>query len=629
MTAELAEWPDPFDVRRAVRAEGLLRSFNDAGVLTAADVHVALRLGRLGGEVDEAVLLAVALAVRAVRHGSVCVDLAVARETVAADAVDGEAPSRPPWPELGAWVERCRRSVLVADGPDADPTGPLRWVEGLLYLDRYWREEELVRAELDRRTTSSGPDVDRSRVRAALDRVFAGAEGDGAQRLAVAVSALHWVTVIAGGPGTGKTTTVARLLAVLSDDPARRVRVALAAPTGKAAARLQEAVNEVAATLPAGDRERLGPLTASTLHRLLGWRRGSTPRFRQNRDNRLPFDVVVVDETSMVSLPMMARLLVAVRPDARLVLVGDPDQLASVEAGAVLGDLVARPAPDGAVVRDAELAELVNGGAGGAGEATDVARLGVVRLARNYRFAGSVGDLAEAIRRGDADKAMDVLRRNAADVSFVDAPALEGQVPDGVASLRSDVVDSARVLVGAARSGDVARALAALDGHWLLCAHRRGPYGVLRWTREVERWLAVELPETGEAGEWYAGRPLLVTANDYELGLYNGDTGVVVDAGDLGLRAAFLRGAEPVLLAPVRVRDAVTVHAMTVHRSQGSQFRRVSLVLPPADSPLLSRELLYTAVTRAREHVRVIGTEAAVRAAVSRPVVRASGLRRR
>ena len=183
-------------------------------------------------------------------------------------------------------------------------------------------------------------------------------------------------------------------------------------------------------------------------------------------------------------------------------------------------------------------------------------------------------------------------------------------------------------MLEAARSGAVAEALAALDRHRLLCAHRRGPYGVLRWGMEVERWLAEAIPGYAEDGEWYVGRPLLVTANDYEMSLYNGDTGVIVDT-PAGIRAAFARGAAPVLYPPVRLDAIQTVHAMTVHRAQGSQFDTVSFVLPPPDSPLLTRELLYTAVTRAREQVNLIGSEEAIRRAMLRPANRASGLRHR
>ncbi len=195
--------------------------------------------------------------------------------------------------------------------------------------------------------------------------------------------------------------------------------------------------------------------------------------------------------------------------------------------------------------------------------------------------------------------------------------------------LRRDVIASGRTLVDAARAGDARAALNALEQHRLLCAHRVGPHGVASWADEVERWLRDEIDGYGAEGEWYLGRPLLVTANDYEVGLYNGDTGVVVDDGAGAPVAAFGRGSDPVLRPPTRLSNVATVHAMTVHRSQGSQFRGVSVLLPEPSSRLLTRELLYTAVTRAREHVRLVGAEESVRAAIARPVVRASGLRSR
>ncbi|WP_433287470.1 exodeoxyribonuclease V subunit alpha [Pseudonocardia sp. CA-142604] len=594
---------DPGDMRLAHSATGLLAAFNAAGVLEPSDVHVATRVGRLGGEAREEVLLAVALAVRAVRQGSVCVDLADVSRTVLGEGDELVDVSALPWPEPAGWLAMCTAGPLVADGAGAPPGRPLRAVDGLLYLDRYWREEEQVRCSLAERAAAAPPQVDLPRLAAGLHRLFPAA-GSEKQRLASAVSALRRVTVLAGGPGTGKTTTVARLLALLHDQPGPPPRVALAAPTGKAAARLQEAV---AAELPAQLRGRVPE--AATLHRLLGWRPG-TRRFRYDRTQRLPFDVVVVDETSMVSLTMMARLLEAVRPQARLVLVGDPDQLASVEAGAVLGDLARAPGrPESAL--DAALAEL--GLPGGVVN-------GVVTLDHVWRFGGAIAEFARAVQAGDADAAVALLRSGRPDLAFAAAPE----------AVRDDVVQAGRELARAAAAGEVETALAALEQHRVLCAHRQGPYGVARWTMEIERWLGSPHAPRGNApaGPWYPGRPVLVTANDYDTGLFNGDTGVVVQRPE-GLRVAFARGGPPTLHAPARLSEVATVHAMTVHRGQGSQFRRVTVVLPPAESPLLTRELLYTAVTRAREFVRVVGTEEAVRAAVQRPVGRASGLRRR
>ena len=589
---------DPHDRRLALAADGLLRAANEADVLTAADVHVATRLAELVGESDDRVRLAVAMAVRGVRSGSVCIDLGQARDTLLLADPDG------PWPEVPGWRDAVLASALVGVGR------PLRWEFDLLYLDRYRAQEQQVRDDLLARHAHSPPAVDAAALAAGLDRLFA--DRDAGQRRAAELAALGWTTVIGGGPGTGKTTTVARILALLMGQPGPPPRVAMAAPTGKAAARLQEAVQAQALALPAGDRHDLPALTASTLHRLLGWRPGRSQRFRHDRDNRLPFDVIVVDETSMVSLTMMARLLEAVRPDARLILVGDPDQLASVEAGAVLADLVAG------------LTALGQGGVEGGGAGPTG---GVALLRTTWRFGGAIAELAAAVRAGDADAALAVLDRPGDEVVLItpeDGSGTGGAVAEQV---RPDVLAAAAAVRAAADAGDAAQALRRLDGHRLLCAHRAGPRGVQEWTWRIESWLTAEdlMPAYRE---WYSGRPVLVTANDYTLRLFNGDVGIAVWTGDQ-LRVAFGQRGGIVDFAPGRLADVQTVHAMTVHRSQGSQFDHVTVVLPEQDSPLSTRELLYTALTRAQTRVRLIGTEAEVRAAIGRPAARASGLRLR
>jgi len=304
--------------------------------------------------------------------------------------------------------------------------------------------------------------------------------------------------------------------------------------------------------------------------------------------------VIVVDETSMVSLTLMARLLEALRPDSRLLLVGDPDQLASVEAGAVLADMV-----------------------DGLGERSDVR---IAALQTSHRFGESIGALASAIRTGDVDDAIELLRTGGDHIEWLDSDNL-------TEPLRQVLLPHALRLREASILGDVKAALATLDEHRLLCAHRRGPYGVRFWNHQVERWLT---DATGEPlwTQWYAGRPVLVTANDYGLGLYNGDTGVTVVRGD-GLRAVVAAGNEPLEFATGRLADVETMHAMTIHKSQGSQADEVTVLMPPEDSRLLTRELFYTAVTRAKKKVRVIGSEDSVRAAVQRRAVRASGLAQR
>ncbi len=586
------------DAAVALRATGLLAAFNRAGILSAADVHVAQRLGAVGGETDDAVLLAAALVVRSTRHGSVVLNLATAQETTSPDVDVDELASDVPaeevvldWPTAD-WVERCAASPLV--------DGPLRIAGSRLWLARYWDQEEQVAAELIERSATRPDDLDAAVLDAGLTRLFK--ERDDDQRQAAESCALSRVSVLAGGPGTGKTTTVSQLLALLREQHPDW-RIALAAPTGKAAARLEEAVRSSTATLEREDQERLGELSATTLHRLLGWRPEARSRFRHDRTNRLPFEVVVVDEASMVSLTMMARLLEALRPATRLVLVGDPDQLASVEAGAVLADLA------------------------------DVgSRVAVATLATNRRFPATSGIalLSAAVQDGRGDEAIEVLRSpdipevelvEVADGAQLSAPQLDG--------VRADVVVSGAALLEAAERGDAAAALEALDRHRLLCAHRRGPRGVQHWSALAARWVNDEHPVVPRADGRYAGEPLLVTANDYEIGLYNGDTGVVVDDGRGGLEAAFGRGGAPIIVPLVRLGAVRSLHAMTVHRGQGSQFARITVLLPAAGSPLGTRETLYTAVTRATTHVRVIGSAEALVEAVGRPAARATGLRER
>ena len=598
------------DVQLVGRATGLLQDFNEAGVLAAADVHVAQRLGMLARESAEPVLLAAAMAVRAVRLGAVCVDLRALRE-VRVEDVDVAAL---PWPEHDEVVDALRRSPLVT-GSAAGPLRPLRLLDTdrgeLLYLDRYWRQEQTIRQVLDDRARTH-PSYDAKMLAAGLAARFGDAPDR--QRIAAALAVTRWTTIVAGGPGTGKTYTVARILLLLQEQQPD-VRIALAAPTGKAAARLQEQVNKQGVAL-----------SAMTLHRLLGWRPDSRTRFRHDACNRLPYDVVVVDETSMVSLTMMARLLEALRPDTRLVLVGDPDQLASVDAGAVLADLVARPVP---AIADAGFDKLIAADLEARDDPAEAAlttgererlRNGVVRLSRGRRFGGAIARLAVAVRDGDADGAMAVLTSGKPEVSFVGFDDLTG--------LHDDVVSAAKAVTVPARDGDISGALAGLELHRLLCAHRAGSAGVRDWDRRAREWVEAALGQQLDPTSFYAGQPLLVTANDYEAKVYNGDTGVVVERPDGTLVAAFARAGEPVLRHPGALAAVQTVYAMTIHRSQGSQYKTVSVVLPPTASALLTRELLYTAVTRAQQHVRVIGTEESVRAGIERQVLRASGLRR-
>jgi exodeoxyribonuclease V alpha subunit len=382
---------------------------------------------------------------------------------------------------------------------------------------------------------------------------------------------------------------------------------------------MAEAVREEAAKLDVAEevRSRLLALSASTVHRLLGRHPASANRFRHNRENQLPHDVVIVDETSMMSLPLMARLVEAVRSGARLVLLGDQEQLASVEAGAVLGDIVG---PAAAATRPGDLGPCIT------------------VLKTNHRFRGALADLANAVRAGDEPAVLSALSVSALSGApgglqpgYQPGPSVRWLPVDvtsaddaALGPVRASAARLGRALAEAAREGDGPGALEALSRFRLLCAHRSGPAGAITWNAHLEQWLA---GETGASeGAWYLGRPVIVTENDYSLGLFNGDTGVVIARPDGGLTVAFRRGADLVTVSPSRLGAAQTAFAMTAHRAQGSEFDEVVVLLPAPSSRILTRELLYTAVTRARRSVLVVGSEGSVRAAVRRPVGRASGL---
>lgn len=410
------------------------------------------------------------------------------------------------------------------------------------------------------------------------------------------------LTILLGGPGTGKTTRVAtRLVDVVSDDPEHRIEIALAAPTGKAADRMRRALAAAIERIKP-DQEvatRLSALRATTVHRLLGYSpsRGDG-RYRYHAGNHLPYDMVVVDEASMLSMSLMFRLLDALRPDATLMLVGDPDQLVSVDAGSVLGDL----------------ARVTEG---------PVPAVRTV-LTETHRFDAnsSLGRVIAATRLGDVDTVMSLLdsHRHGAKGSSDDGLTYVelGSDPAGMEWLASLVREWATRMTAAATAGDARSALAVQAELQVLCATRRGAMGTANWNRTVRGWLGVAATRT-----WYPGRPVMVTRNDVGNDLYNGDVGVVV-AVDEPL-VAFNGANGPRLVPPARLGDVETVHALTIHKSQGSEYDHAVVVLPE-ESRILSRELLYTGASRARTRLTVVGTRQAVRDAVMNDVRRATGL---
>lgn len=498
------------------------------------------------------------------------------------------------FPDVDLWRATLRVSGACEDAnsdlTSADPLerAPLVLDGTRVYLARFHQAEARlaasIRAKLGAPTASP-----RSTL---FDQLFPSGSADG-QREAAATALQSPLVFITGGPGTGKTTMAAKLIALLLEqDPTRQI--ALAAPTGRAAARLGESMNAAAsrAALPTALTARL-PRTGTTLHRLLGF----TPwddRFAYHAQHPLAQDVVVVDEASMVDLLLMESLLAAVRPDARLIVLGDPDQLASVDTGFVLGDIVRAASNESAPA---------------------ALQRSLARLTVSYRFGErpGIGALATAARTGDADAFFSTLQAKASD-DIAWQPD-RGGVTELVAPLRAN-------LDAYLASGTPRDALAALSRFRILAALRDTEFGVSGLNLAIERWLSRQgIAISG----WYHHRPVLITQNDPGTQLFNGDVGatLVID----GEPMVWFDGPDgPRSIAPSRLPAHETAWAMTVHKSQGSEFDDVVLVLPDSDVRLVTRELLYTGITRARKSVTLVGAELVLQRALQRSVARESGL---
>jgi exodeoxyribonuclease V alpha subunit len=512
------------------------------------------------------------------------------------------------------------------------PSSPLVLAGARLYLRRNWQAEQHIRASIAARLAQPCPVPEN--LSQTLSQLFEPGTPSAApdwQKVACALAARQRFTLITGGPGTGKTTTVVRLLALLQSDPARvhtPLRIALAAPTGKAAARLGESIASAVQRLPEHLRQHI-PTQAVTLHKLLKVR--SNPG--QDAVPELAVDLVVVDEASMIDLDMMARLLAAVPLSASLILLGDKDQLASVEAGAVMGQLCAG-ADLGHYTPDTLAWLTQSTGAdlrAWAGDGSALAQQ-TVMLRLSHRFAddSGIGQWARAVNAGDSagvarlwNQAPDWGRDAPASVTRLQAgqahdPRLKALVQQGWKTWRQQL----EVINNSVCSDDQAlAALKAFARFQVLCAVRDGPWGVDSLNQRIAASLG--LPTDG----WYAGRPLMVTRNDYNLKLMNGDVGLCLNH-TRGLRVAFPDGQGGMRwVLPARLDAVETVFAMTVHKSQGSEFDHVALVLPDRPVAVLTRELLYTGMTRAREQLTLVVPQAQVLShAVATKVLRSGGL---
>ena len=608
----------------------LLDALHKGGHLRTLDHALAQSLRRLDRDTPDAVLAAAALASLAVAKGHAGVRLG---------AADGLVEAEIAWPDADAWTRQLAASRWV-DTPDdatavADPHAPLVLEGGLLYLRRYREYERALALGLQRIATQPVPEAGIEPLALLFARLFPHTAHDDRQARAAALALRHALLLVTGGPGTGKTTTTARLLVLLVAQAlhAGRAspRIALAAPTGRAAERMAESVRQAVQALAAMgvDADLLAalPTSGTTLHRLLGTIPDS-PRFRHDGDNPLPFDVVVVDEASMIDLPLMAKLVDAVASGTRLVLLGAPDQLPSVEAGDVLAAILGAAGEGDAMGRgDADVLRPLLGDADStsvlAQEGGEARFPGIrVHLQRGWRQSEALdlAPLAAAVREGDADAALAQLRAGTlSNVHFHEGLA------DQLEPQRDDLLAHFRALGHAATPAD---ALAQSTRLRLLTAVREGPQGARTLNARIERLLA-EGGGSGRAPQGhFQGQLLIVTENSYRHRLFNGDIGVCLrDAA--GTLVAWFPGDDadhPRAFHPAALPAHESAFAMTVHKAQGSEFDTVWLLLPARGNRVLSRELVYTGITRARRALHVAGSEAVIREALARHAGRWSGL---
>jgi len=646
-----------------------LESLCEASLITTLDRHFAQSMGRLAGESDPVALAVAALASRESNEGHTCLAL-------------GEIEAREEWkslssdfdvPDTSSWQRAATASRLVGivdiDSPDIglgseDPadTRPLVLdASNRLYLRRFWIFQQQLAASIRARASGSVDEIDEACLVDGLNRMFGPLDsgpGDAAnpdgpqlamsfdsptldrQRLAATVAVTRKFSVISGGPGTGKTATAVKILALLVEqtlasstegqEPSTALpRIAMVAPTGKAAATLSSSIKNAIDDLPCSDVVKAAiPQSALTIHRCLGVRGGAVPRFRHNADHPLAIDILLVDEASMVDLALMTRLLSAVPDDARVILLGDEYQLASVEAGSVLGDICSAATGRGySPASGKRLRRWVGAGVEVAASDRDSSEIddSLVRLTHSYRYdpGSGIGALARAINEGDATRALEILEA---------AESPEVMRVDFSAHRKAEGTFAARMVEGFhgyLAQEDPAGMLRDFGQFRVLAPQRVGPGGVVQLNREIEAYLrGADLLR--DQSDRYPGRPLMVKSNDYGQALWNGDVGIVLP-GEPGLERVVFDaeqgGAEGTRrLAYSRLPECETAFAMTIHKSQGSEFERVAVVLTDAAAERATRELLYTAVTRARTGVTLFASANAIAQAIGRQIPRSSGL---
>ncbi|MBG7602791.1 MAG: exodeoxyribonuclease V subunit alpha [Gammaproteobacteria bacterium] len=591
------------------------------GLLRNLDLYFARQMFRLDNN-NEHIMLPAALASHAISDGDVCLDLAAVAGTQLKD-LKLSTEYRLEIPSLDELREALRSSRVVGSPGDTAPL--ILDKHDHLYLGRYWWFEKQVADALLARALPLQPgEVDDELLAQGLQRMFSNDHGETDwQRVAAAVAVLRRFSVISGGPGTGKTYTVTTILALLLEQSQdSKLRIALAAPTGKAAARLSESIRNTKPGIACSDTiKELIPEEASTIHRLLGIRPGQEqPRF--NKEHPLHVDLLVVDEASMIDLPLMARLLAALPEHAKLILLGDKDQLASVEAGSIFADICGEDSEAHYTHEFHVQLQRVSGEHIDNQEPRNAFAESIALLHKSYRFSGEegIGQLAAAVNRGDSQSVLQLFGQGLEDISLF-SPREE--------HIASELKN--RVLQAYAecfKAGGHLEALRRFNAFRILCAVRKGPAGVEQVNRTIEQLLRNRGLIRGDT-QHYKGRLVMVTRNDYSVGLFNGDVGILWPDPDADNRLAAwfaLPDDSMKRVLPGRLPPHETAYAMTVHKSQGSEFERVLVMLPFEEVGVVSRELLYTGITRAKHKVELWGSEAILCKAVEHRMTRVSGL---
>lgn len=540
--------------------------------------------------------LASALLSYFVNEGHICIDLqGLAGRELCIDRDDTQFSFT--CPALDQWIEGIRRSDIVGA---PDEKRPLILTDtNRLYLNRYWQYERIFIDSIIKKIDIPPEHLDMPVADKILNRLFPhhSENEEDIQRKAAQHSLSRNFLVISGGPGTGKTFTIVKIIALLME--MKKIQsIALAAPTGKAAARLKAVIRDTKDRIDCPDEIKANiPEEALTIHRLLG-SSYRTRRFKFNEDNPLPYDAVIIDEASMVDLPLMAKFLSAIPQKTRLIIVGDKDQLSSVEPGSVFGDICegAEGIPDSIVI-----------------------------LKKNYRFGkdSGIGVLSELIKKGKGEEAIKLIKEGRYDdIGWQETPS-PAHLP---LFIEKNIAERYSLYL---KASNVEEAFKYFDSFHVICALRHGPYGVIAINELIEK----SLNDKGLikiSGKWYRGKPVMITVNDYSLRLFNGDTGIVFyekeNKGDLRV---FLKTEDEGIrrVVPARIGDYETAYAITVHKSQGSEFEDIIVILPDRQTEILTRELIYTAITRAKRRIEIWGREDVFIEAVEKRIDRQSGIK--